>query len=122
MRLPLLTATALLVLSHGPAFAAGNAAKGEIVFKRCVMCHVVEKGKKSIIGPNLAGVVGRKAGTAEFAYSPAMKSSGIVWTADKLDAFIKAPSATVKGTRMAFGGIPNAQDRADLIAFLATKK
>lgn len=122
MRLPLLTATALIVLAHGPALAAGDAEKGAVVYKRCVMCHAIEKGKKSIVGPNLAGIVGRKAATGEFAYSPAMKASGITWTPDKLDAFIKAPAATVKGTRMAFGGIPNEKDRADLIAFLASKK
>ncbi|HKX22202.1 MAG TPA: cytochrome c family protein, partial [Rhizorhapis sp.] len=71
---------------------------------------------------NLAGVVGRKAGSTEFAYSPAMKAAGFAWSTDKLDAFLTHPSAVVKGTKMAYGGLPNPQDRADLIAFLASKK
>ncbi|BBE32558.1 hypothetical protein SmB9_02160 [Sphingosinicella microcystinivorans] len=74
------------------------------------------------MGPNLSGVVGRKAGTGEFNYSPAMKDSGIVWTSEKLDAFLLKPAATVKGTRMAFAGLPQPNDRANVIAYLATRK
>nr|WP_198148488.1 cytochrome c family protein [Sphingomonas sp. Y57] len=105
-----------------PAVAAGNAANGETVFKRCVACHTVEPGKKGGMGPNLAGVVGRKAGSTSFAYSPAMKAASVSWTPDKLDAFLTRPAAMIKGSRMAFAGLPNAQDRADVIAYLATRK
>ena len=102
---------------------AGSPSRGAVVFNRCASCHAVDPEKKSAIGPNLFDVVGREAGTAPgFAYSPAMAHAGLVWTPAKLDAFIAKPSATIKGNRMLFPGIPNAADRADLIAFLATKK
>lgn len=115
----LLTGLAML---PAPAVAAGDAAKGAIVFKRCVACHTVEPGKKAGMGPNLAGIVGRKAGTTSFAYSPAMKAAAISWTPDKLDTFLTRPAAMIKGSRMAFAGLPDAQDRADVIAYLATRK
>jgi cytochrome c len=113
---------ALAVLASAPAHAAGDAAAGAAVFKRCAMCHSVDPGKKLAMGPNLSGVVGRKAGAGEFNYSPAMKGSGIFWTADKLNAFLLKPAATVKGTRMAFAGLPKPEDRANVIAYLATRK
>ncbi len=111
-----------LAMSPAPAVAAGDAAKGAVVFKRCVACHTVEPGKKAGMGPNLAGIVGRKAGTTSFAYSPAMKAAAISWTPDKLDTFLTRPAAMIKGSRMAFAGLPDAQDRADVIAYLATRK
>ncbi|HKR17119.1 MAG TPA: cytochrome c family protein [Rhizorhapis sp.] len=112
-----------LLAGLAPAAAhAGDAAKGAAVFKRCAVCHSVEAGKKSSVGPNLAGVIGRKAGTTPFSYSPAMKNAGFAWTAEKLDQFLQKPSAVVKGSRMAFGGLPNGQDRSDLIAYLETRK
>ncbi|WP_121050524.1 c-type cytochrome [Sphingosinicella microcystinivorans] len=117
--------TALVALSvfvSLPAYAGGDAAAGAAVFKRCAICHSVDPGKKTAMGPNLSGVVGRKAGTGEFNYSPAMKDSGIVWTSEKLDAFLLKPAATVKGTRMAFAGLPQPNDRANVIAYLATRK
>lgn len=112
-----------LLAGLAPAAAhAGDAAKGAAVFKRCVICHSVEAGKKSSVGPNLAGVVGRKAGTAAFNYSPAMKGAGFVWTSEKLDQFLQKPGAFVKGSKMAFGGLPDGKDRADVIAYLETRK
>lgn len=104
------------------ALPAGDAGKGEAVFKRCAVCHSVEPGRKGAMGPNLYGVVGRKAGTSDFAYSPAMKAAALRWTPDKLDAFLTRPTATIQGVRMAFPGLPAAQDRADVIAYLATRK
>jgi cytochrome c len=103
-----------------PAMAA-DAAKGAVVFKRCAMCHAVEASKKAGLGPNLSGVVGRKAGATTFNYSAAMKVSGLTWTPDKLDAYIAKPSALVKGTKMMYSGLSNPKDRADLIAFLKSK-
>lgn len=111
-----------LAMLPAPAFAAGDAAKGAIIFKRCIACHTVDPGKKGGMGPNLAGIVGRKAAMASFTYSPAMKASAITWTPDKLDTFLTRPAAMIKGSRMAFAGLPNAQDRADVIAYLATRK
>ncbi|MGD0142734.1 MAG: cytochrome c family protein [Rhizomicrobium sp.] len=105
------------------AQAAGNAANGAGVFDRCGICHSNTKGGPNKIGPNLFGVVGRKAGTYPgFSYSSAMASSGIVWTDAKLDAYIAAPSTVVPGNKMPFAGITNTNQRADLIAYLNTLK
>jgi len=105
------------------AAAAADIAKGREQFKKCAACHSLEPGVTKI-GPHLAGLFGRKAGSVEgFAYSTAMKNSGIVWDEQTLDAYIAAPSKVVKGGKMVFAGIAKPEDRADLIAFLkeATK-
>jgi cytochrome c len=110
-------------LSTSVAFAAGDAKKGEADFARCAVCHTVAKAGGNGVGPNLFGTVGRKAGTMpNFYYSPALKSSGITWTPDKLDAWIKSPATMVPGNRMTFAGLDNAQSRADVVAYLATLK
>jgi cytochrome c len=102
---------------------AADAKNGAVVFERCVICHSNTKGAPAKIGPNLFGVVGRKAGsTPEFAYSAAMKSAGFVWTTEKLTAYAQHPQAVVPGNRMAFGGISSGKDAADLAAYLATLK
>lgn len=102
---------------------AGDPAKGKTVFQRCAICHRVEKDSGNGLGPNLFGVVGRKAGSvAGFSYSAAMKGSGITWSADKLDAYIEHPAAVVPGNRMAFAGITDAGQRADVVAYLAMLK
>lgn len=117
------TFLSMLLAGLSPATAyAGDAGRGAIVFKRCAICHSVEAGMKSSIGPNLAGVVGRKAGTTAFTYSPAMKNAGFVWTSEQLDQFLQKPNATVKGSKMAFVGLPDGKDRADLIAHLEKRK
>jgi cytochrome c len=75
------------------------------------------------VGPNLWGVVGAKAAAKPgYAFSPAMKASGLVWDAATLDAFLARPVAKVPGNKMTFGGMPNAQARRDMIAYLATLK
>ena len=102
---------------------AADAKTGAVVFERCVICHSNTKGAPAKIGPNLFGVVGRKAGAMpEFAYSASMKSAGFVWTTDKLTAYAQHPQAVVPGNRMAFGGISSGKDAADLAAYLATLK
>lgn len=96
----------------------GDAAAGEAAFAQCKACHSLEEGKVSI-GPSLHKVVGRAAGSvAGFAYSTAMKSSGITWTEDKIFAYLEKPQSLVPGTKMSFAGYPDAQKRADLIAWL----
>ena len=118
--LPLLVP--VLAVTTAPPAAAQDAAAGAKLFARCQLCHQIDAAKGSGLGPNLAGVVGRKAGTfARFSYSPALARSGIVWTKETLEAFLANPQKLVPGNRMAFAGVPAAQDRADLIAFLATK-
>jgi cytochrome c len=111
------------VLSTSTAFAAGDAKKGQDDFARCAICHTVAKGGGNGIGPDLFGVVGRKAASEpNFYYSQALKGSGITWTPDKLDAWIKSPAALVPGNRMTFSGISDAGQRADLVAYLGTLK
>ena len=114
---------ALAVLAVGGNAYAGDAAAGEKVFKKyCAACHTTDEGKNRV-GPSLFGVVGRHSGTvAGFAYSDANKNSGIVWTEDKLDPYLADPKGVVPGTKMTFAGIKDATERADVIAFLGTKK
>ena len=96
----------------------GNAAEGEKVFVQCKTCHVKEAGQNRV-GPSLAGIVGRAAGSVEgFNYSPANKNSGITWTPEKLFQYLEKPARVVPGTKMVFAGLPDAQKRADLIAYL----
>ena len=103
------------------ASLTGDATKGEKVFAQCKTCHVAEKGVNRV-GPSLWAVIDRKAGSIEgFKYSPANKNSGLVWTPDQLFTYLAAPQKTVPGTYMAFAGLKNPQDRADVIAFLKTK-
>ena len=105
------------------AQAAGNAANGASVFARCAICHSISKGAANKIGPNLFGIAGSKAAAVpNFSFSTALKNSGIVWSDDKLDAWIASPSTLVPGNRMAFAGISNTQQRADLVAYLDTLK
>lgn len=96
----------------------GNAEKGKVVFLQCKTCHVRDEGVNRI-GPSLAGIVGRQAGTiAGFAYTDANKNSGITWTPEKLFQYLENPQRVVPGTKMAFAGLPKPQDRADVIAYL----
>jgi cytochrome c len=119
----MLIVTGALVFSAVPVEAAGNSARGAVVFNRCAICHNNTKAAGNKIGPDLFDVVGRKAGTYPgFSYSPAMRSAGFVWTAEKLDAYIVSPQTVVPGNKMAFSGISNAGQRSDLIAYLATLK
>ncbi len=115
---------ALAVVLSSPAALAGDAAKGKTVFTaQCGMCHTATKGGPTILGPNLYGVVGRKAASvAGYNYSPGMKAAGWVWTDDKLDAYLPAPRAFVKGTKMTYGGLHDPEKRADLIAYLDSQK
>jgi cytochrome c2 len=113
----------VVMLTAGAAQAEGDAARGEQRFADCAACHSTQPGVSNV-GPSLAGVFDRKAATAaDFRYSPALKRSGIVWTAATLDAFIADPQVMVPNNRMPYGGMPQAVDRADLVAYLmkATK-
>ena len=107
-----------LLLGSQAALAEGDAAKGEKIYKKCKACHSLEAGTKKV-GPSLAGLFGRTAGTVEgFKYSTAMKDSGIVWDEETLDGFLTKPKDVVPKTRMAFPGFKKEQDRMDLIAYL----
>ncbi|MEK9754435.1 MAG: cytochrome c family protein [Rhodospirillaceae bacterium] len=104
-----------------PAVArrAADAAKGEEAFAKCKACHTIDKGGKHRVGPNLHGVVGRKAGSAEgYKYSKGMHDAGLTWDEATLDKYLTKPKDVVPKTKMAFAGIKKADERADLIAFL----
>lgn len=115
-----LAAAVLVPLS---AEAGGNASQGKSYFARCAICHSNEKGAPNRIGPNLFGVVGRKAASMpNFFYSAAMKRSNITWTEEKLEAYINKPQMVVPGNRMAFAGVTSHQQVDDIVAYLKTLK
>ncbi|MFL0670008.1 MAG: c-type cytochrome [Erythrobacter sp.] len=95
---------------------------GEKVFALCKSCHVLEDGVNRV-GPSLYNVVGRKSGSvAGFSYSDANKNSGVTWTTDVLFEYLEDPKGFMPGTKMAFPGIKDAQDRANLVAYLESTK
>lgn len=121
MKKIVLAAVALAAMS-GAALAAGDAAKGEVVFKKCLACHQnVDATNK--VGPTLKGVVGRAVAAVEgYNYSDNMKelgASGAKWDEATLDNYLTNPKVLVPKGKMAFAGIKDATERADLIAFLA---
>jgi cytochrome c len=118
---------ALLVALTGPAFAEGDATKGKAAFAKCAICHQVGPGAKNLVGPELNGVVGHKAASvADYpSYSAGMKklgAEGYVWTPENIDKWIADPKAMIPDSPMAlaFQGMPDAKERADVIAYLQT--
>ncbi len=97
---------------------AQDAARGEILFEACTACHS-RKADEHNIGPSLAGVWGRKAGTVTgFRFSNALKRSERTWDSEGLNAFLADPQLDIPGNRMPFSGIASASDRVALIEFL----
>lgn len=108
-----------VALAAFPA-AAHDVSKGKRAFAVCAACHT---GDPDGLGPDLAGVVGRRAGTVpNFRYSAALKQSGITWTTARLKAFLQHPQTVVRGNRMSFTGVANPADADAIIAYLATLK
>jgi cytochrome c len=105
--------------AHAQNGASGDVAAGQQVYEtRCSFCH--GEGGVGGQGPSLIGVVGRKAASVpNFAYSPALKASGLTWTGANLDRFLPNPAALVPGTSMPMS-VPDDKERADLIAYLAS--
>ncbi|AEE67295.1 cytochrome c [Bordetella pertussis] len=96
--------------------AAPDPVRGEQVYARCLACHALAYDR---VGPRHCGLLGRKAGSVPgFAYTQAMKDSGLTWDAATLDRFLADPLKTVPGTAMTYAGVPDAGERADLIAYL----
>jgi len=119
MKLPLtaVAAVLLLLMPRSPAFGAdGDPTRGEQIYHRCQGCHSIDANR---VGPRHAGLFGRHAGSLDdYNYSDAMRASGVVWNETTLDQFLTAPRKFIPGTKMPFAGIPDAQERADLIAYL----
>ncbi len=114
-----LTATTLIAMAASlPAQAQAQAPDGATIFRmRCGSCHTVVPAGRAVLGPNLSGVVGRKAASTTFNYSPALRASGLTWTRANLDRYIAAPSRMVPGTRMVIA-VSDAAQRAALLNFL----
>ncbi|MDA9408092.1 copper-containing nitrite reductase [Bradyrhizobium sp. CCBAU 45384] len=106
-------------VAAAPASRGGDPAAGRLVFRKCQACHSIEAGK-NMLGPSLAGVIGRKSGIEPgYNYSPAMKQSNLVWDPQTLDRYLDDPAKVVPGNKMPFPGLKTDHDRADVIAFLA---
>ncbi|HEX7750873.1 MAG TPA: c-type cytochrome [Novosphingobium sp.] len=104
------------------AVAAPEAPNGETLFRqRCQQCHSATPGRPSTLGPSLVGVVGRKAASTPFNYSPALKASGLTWTRANMDRYLSGPARMVPGTRMVVV-LPDAAQRAALITYLAGQR
>ncbi len=117
----LLLAGALLATSHSALAADADAGQG--VFKaQCSICHAVAAGR-NMIGPSLAGIVGRETGSVSgFHYSTANKAAKLTWDAPTLDRYLTSPRTVIPGTTMTYAGLKDDAKRADLIAYLETLK
>ena len=111
----------VLIMAPG-ALAAGDIAKGErLAKKKCAVCHAMQKGGKSRLGPNLFNVLGRQAASEnKYKYSKAMATSGIVWDDAAFTEFLTKPKIFIKGTKMSFVGLKKAAQRADILAYFRT--
>lgn len=121
---PFLAAAALLV--HSMPASAGDAAAGQRVFAQCRACHTVDNGGRNGVGPNLFGVFGAPAAKKEgFRYSANMQElaqGGLAWTAENLNRYLENPKSLVPRGSMAFAGLRNEEQRANVIAYLETLK
>ena len=107
-----------LALVPGAALAR-DAEAGKTAFNKCRICHTVEAGGRSAAGPNLHAMFGRKAGAvANYAYSPAMKDSGLLWDDASVANYLRDPKGFMPGNKMAFPGIKDEKEMADLLAYL----
>jgi cytochrome c len=100
-------------------FASTSAADGAKVFKKCLTCHSIGKGDPNKIGPNIFGVLNRKAGSiSDYKYSKAMAAYGKVWSFEEMNGFLTKPKDWIKGTKMSFIGLKSAKDRAAVILYM----
>ncbi len=116
--LPLLAAAVLSVAATQPQ-AAGDVAEGLKVYNKCKICHTVDKGGKNLVGPNLHGIVGRKAATVSgFAYSKSLAEMNVTWDDANLAQYLADPRKFNPGTKMAFVGLKKQSELDDVIAYL----
>lgn len=115
------TSAAPVIEPVSALLASANVQNGANIVKKCLTCHSFDKGGPNKVGPNLWNIVGNKHAHADgYAYSAALKGVPGPWGYEELNHFLYKPGAYVKGTKMAFAGLPKVQDRADLIAYLRT--
>jgi cytochrome c len=113
-------AIGLLMLASAPPASAADVEHGKQVFQACAACH---SDKPDALGPNLVGVIGRKAGSRDdFRYSSAMIRAGFNWDNGNLRQYLADPQAKVKGNRMPFSGLADPKDLDDVIAYIGTLK
>jgi cytochrome c len=119
----IICALTAMLLAIPTAFGAADAARGVKVFGACIACHSMRPGEQ-LTGPSLAGVFGRRAGTEKgfVRYSEALRKASVTWDAGSLDAWLADPQKFIPGNTMTFRGLPDAGQRADLIAFLENPK
>lgn len=100
--------------------ATADVAKGQASFAKCAACHTITQGGANGVGPNLWATMGEAIaqGKAGFAFSEALKAKGGTWTFDNMDAWLKSPRKFADGTKMTFAGLGNAEERANVIAYL----
>ncbi len=109
-------ALAAALAANGDPMQAADLDAGRDVYGRCLACHAIEYDR---VGPRHCGLFGRRAGTVPgFPYSEAMRRSGIVWSPESLDAFLRDPPGFVPGTHMTYAGVPEPGARGQLIAWL----
>ena len=103
-------------------YNTADLAKGKRTWKLCQSCHLTKEGAGHLVGPNLHGIFGHEAGTAEgFAYSDALKAADFTWTPDQLDHWLENPNSFLPGNRMTFAGVRRPEDRIAVIAYLMTE-
>lgn len=113
--------TATAPVDLGTLLASADAERGKGTAKLCASCHTFDQGGANRVGPNLWGVVGRDVGgKGGFAYSPAIAGHAGAWTYQELDRYLASPARAIPGNKMAFNGVRNPKDRANLLAYLAT--
>jgi cytochrome c len=119
-----LLAASMLALMASPAFAAGDPAAGEQIFKHtCSLCHRIGPGAANFVGPELNGIDGRHTGSAPgYDYSDANKNSGITWNETTFLKYITNPQADIPGTKMLFPGLPKESDRNNIWAYISQFK
>ncbi|WP_291842240.1 cytochrome c family protein [Maricaulis sp.] len=111
-----------ILASLGSAYAGADLTNGARQFRRCQSCHTLNAGGRHTVGPNLHGLIGGAAASADrFAYSSQLSEAGLVWDLETLDAWIANPRALVPGNRMSFVGLRDAEDRRDVIAYIAVE-
>ena len=120
-RVSIIATATLITFGLCQAAWAGDPVAGEKVFKKCASCHQVGEAAKTRTGPALNGIIGQPAGqVADFKYSDAMANSGLTWDEATLALYLHKPKDLVKGTKMAFAGLKDETEVADVIAYLAT--